>query len=282
MQRYIDGNTILTEAKMMYHDCHESYILIEGESDKAFFTTLMGQPPNIRFRPVNGWEQVHNTVLLAQKESYSQIAGVIDKDYHSLLRDGVEENEQLFFTDSNDIEMMLFESSSFEKFLSVCADEHKIKDYDAPRQPILEAASRLGALRALSLVNHYNFHFDGFECKDYIDRNSLNPDCTKLVEKITQRSRSKGTSVTVTNETLSSQITAFIQQHNALCLCNGHDVLDILSIAMTRLYASASSNQYHADALFDYLLMGYSQEEFQESQLYRTLSNWIAAKTTTT
>ena len=42
-----------------------------------------------------------------------------------------EENEQLFFTDSNDIEMMLFESSSFDKFLSVCADENKIKDYDA-------------------------------------------------------------------------------------------------------------------------------------------------------
>ena len=279
MQKYIDGSTILTEAKMMYHDYHETYILIEGESDKTFFTTLLGTPSNIRFRPVKGWERVHNTILLAQKESYSPIAGVIDRDYHSLLQDGVEENEQLFFTDSNDIEMMLFESSSFDKFLSVCADENKIKDYDAPRLPVLESASHLGALRALSLFHQYHFHFDGFECKDYINRNSLDPDDTKLVEKITQRTRSKGTPVTVTTEILKSQIEEFTQQHNAQCLCNGHDVLDILSIAMTKLYASASSSQYNADALFDYLLMGYYVEEFQESRLYKTLSNWIKANT---
>lgn len=279
MQKYIDGSTILTEAKMMYHDYHETYILIEGESDKTFFNTLMGKSANIRFRPVKGWERVRNTILLAQKESYAPIAGVIDRDYHSLLQDGVEENEQLFFTDSNDIEMMLFESSSFDKFISVCADENKIKAYEAPRLPVLESASHLGALRALSLFHQYHFHFDGFECKDYINRNSLDPDCTKLVEKITQRTRSKGTLVTVTNDLLKLQIEEFTKQHNVQCLCNGHDVLDILGIAMTKLYASASSSQYNADALFDYLLMGYSVEEFQESRLYKALSDWIKANT---
>ena len=119
MQKYIDESTILAEAKMMYHDCHEAYILIEGNSDKCFFSVLMGNQSNIRFRPVKGWERVHNAILLAQKESYTPIAGVIDRDYHSLFNDGVEENKQLFFTDSNDIEMMLFESSSFDKFLSL-------------------------------------------------------------------------------------------------------------------------------------------------------------------
>ena len=277
MQRYIDESTILTEAKMMYHDYHELYILIEGESDKTFFTTLMGQLSNIRFRPVSGWERVHNAVLLAQKESYSTIAGVIDRDYHSLLQDGIEENEQIFFTDDNDIEMMLFESSSFEKFLSVCADQSKTKDYATPRQPIIEAASQLGALRALSLLNKYYFHFDGFDCKDYVNRSSLESDCPKLIAKVTQRTRSKGTPVTVTNETVMSQIEEFIQKYDAQDLCNGHDVFDILGIAMTKLYASSSANQYNADSLFNYLLMGYTKEEFQKSQLYKSLYNWIKA-----
>lgn len=30
MQKYIDEYTLLAEAKMMYQDCHESYILVEG------------------------------------------------------------------------------------------------------------------------------------------------------------------------------------------------------------------------------------------------------------
>lgn len=56
MQKYIDEYTLLAEAKMMYQDCHESYILVEGKTDKIFFTVLMGSQSNIRFRPVSGWE----------------------------------------------------------------------------------------------------------------------------------------------------------------------------------------------------------------------------------
>lgn len=47
------------------------------------------------------------------------------------------------------------------------------------------------------------------------------------------------------------------------------------AFAMSKLYASSSANQYTADALFDYLLMGYSVEEFQETQLYQKLISWI-------
>lgn len=112
MQKYIDEYTLLAEAKMMYQDCHESYILVEGKTDKIFFTVLMGSQSNIRFRPVSGWERVHKTILLAQKEGFKNILGIIDKDFHVLLQDGITENDQLFFTDSNDIEMMLFNSVS--------------------------------------------------------------------------------------------------------------------------------------------------------------------------
>lgn len=281
MQKYIDASTILSEARIMQEDYHETYILIEGKSDKTFFTTLVGLPTNIRFRPVNGWERVHNTILQAQKEGYTKILGIIDRDYHSLIQDGVTENNQLLFTDYNDIEMMLFHSQSFDKFLIVCADENKLKALDDPRMPILSAASYIGALRAISLANHFNFHFDKFECKDFVNRNTLSVDCKQLIEKITQRTRSKGIQVTISNEELETQVKSFIKEHNIGVLCNGHDVLDILSIAMVKLYASYSANQYAPDALFDYLLMGYSTEEFQKSELYIKLIDWIRTNVAT-
>lgn len=260
---------------MMQADYHGTYILVEGESDKTFFNTLMGAYPNIRFRPVNGWERVHSTILLAQQESYTNILGIIDNDYHLLIKDGITENSQLLFTDSNDIEMMLFYSKAFEKFLIVCADESKLKSNPDPRKPILNAASFLGALRAISLVNQYNFCFEGFECKDFVNRNNLSFDCKKLIEKFVQRTRSKGTPVAATNEELELQVNTFIDEHNVDSLCNGHDVMDILGLAMSKLYVSSSANQYTADALFDYLLMGYSVEEYQGTQLYQKLINWI-------
>lgn len=278
MQKYIDASSILSEARMMQKDYNETYILIEGESDKTFFKTLVTPPPGVRFRPVNGWERVHNTILLSQQEGYTNILGIIDKDYHVLLQDGVTENEQLIFTDCNDIEMMLFCSTAFEKFLSVCADENKLKSQPDPRQIILVVASHLGALRVISLAKRYNFDFDGFECKDYINRNTLASDCNQLMERIIQRTRSKGTQVTVSKAELELEHQAYVQTNPPQSLCNGHDVLDILGIAMSKLFASASANQYTSDNLFDYLLMGYAVEEFQCSELYRKLDNWIRKK----
>lgn len=275
MRKYIDASSILTEAKMMWVGYHEAYVLVEGESDISFFNTFFNNQCNIHFRSVNGWEQVYNTILLAQKEAFTHILGVIDSDYHQIIQDGVLENDQLFFTDSHDIEMMLFLSNSYEKFLIVCANEKKLKAYTDMRSPIIHAASYLGALRAISLLNQYNFHFEGFECKDYIDRNTLSPDRKKLIEKIVQRTRSKGTEVKVTNDIIEMQVESFINEHGAQPVCNGHDVLEILCIAMVKLYASSSSNHYSAESLFNHLLMGYSNEEFQKSMLSRKLNNWI-------
>lgn len=275
MQKYIDEYTILAEAKMMYQDCHETYILVEGQTDKTFFDVLVGRQSNVRFRPVSGWERVHKTILLAQKERFNNILGIIDKDFHVLLHDGVTENNQLFFTDSNDIEMMLFNSVSLEKFLAIYADQNKLNAGEKPRNRILNAASCLGALRVVSLVNRYNLRFDGFECKDFIDRNTLLPDSKKLIKKITQRTISNGTSVSVTEEVLESQASDLMQVYYPHDLCNGHDVLDILGIAMTKCFSSLPATQYNPDTIFGYLLMGYSNNEFHETQLYNKLTMWI-------
>ena len=275
MQKYIDEYTILAEAKMMYQDCHETYILVEGQTDKTFFDVLVGRQSNVRFRPVSGWERVHKTILLAQKERFNNILGIIDKDFHVLLHDGVTENNQLFFTDSNDIEMMLFNSVSLEKFLAIYADQNKLNAGEKPRNRILNAASCLGALRVVSLVNRYNLRFDGFECKDFIDRNTLLPDSKKLIKKITQRTISNGTSVSVTEEVLESQASDLMQVYYPHDLCNGHDVLDILGIAMTKCFSSLPATQYNPDTIFGYLLMVYSDNEFHETQLYNKLTMWI-------
>lgn len=275
MQKYIDEYTLLAEAKMMYQDCHESYILVEGQTDKTFFTVLMGSQSNIRFRPVSGWERVHKTILLAQKEGFKNILGIIDKGFHVLLQDGITENDQLFFTDSNDIEMMLFNSVSLEKFLNIHGDENKLKVGDSPRDRILNAGSYIGALRMVSLSNRYNLRFDGFECKDFIDRNTLVPDAKKLIRKITQRTTSNGTSVSVAEEILEGQANEFARAYCPHDLCNGHDVFDILGFAMTKCFASLPANQYNPDTIFGYLLMGYSNNEFHETQLYNKLTMWI-------
>lgn len=275
MQKYINKTLLLTEARMMYTDCHQIYVLIEGESDKVFFETLLPERHNISFRPVGGWQLVYDTICLAKQDNFSIIAGVIDKDFHEVLADGTVENDQLFFTDSNDIEMMLFLSEAFDKFLSVCANKEKIKKLGCRRIPILNAASYLGAFRAVSLQNHYNLCFDGFEIKTIIDKNTLAIDCKKMVSSITQRTCSRGEKLKIDSGKLLAQVEAFQKSHEAKLICNGHDVIDIIQISMCKYYASYSANYFCPQSLFESLLMGYSEKTFQESKLGKKLLTWI-------
>ena len=208
----------------MWESYRDAYVLVEGETDRTFYSALLGAIPHIQFRALNGWENVSNTINLAIKASFSHVLGIIDRDYHAIANDGIEEHTQLAFTDSNDIEMMLITSSAYDKFLKVCGSNAKVDSYQDIRAPVLTAAFPLGILRALSLLNGYNLYFDGIACKDF---------------------------------------------------CNGHDVLDILSLAMTKAFASASANEYSPESIFNYLLMGYHRTEFEKSALYGKFDTWL-------
>lgn len=275
MQKYIDAATILSEARMMWSGYQEKYILVEGETDRLFLNTVLGEIPRVRIRAVGGWELVYNTISQAQKEEFVQLLGIIDKDYHVINKDEITESKQLAFTDMNDIEMMLFMSKAYDKFLKICGSESKLKVCPDTRAIILSAAFFVGVLRSISLKNQYCFNFDGIECKDFVDKNNLILNLDKLVEKIIQRTRSNGTTVTVSNEEVKRIILITKEDKKAEEYCNGHDVMDIIGIAMTKVFASASSKEYSPEVIFNYLLMGYTSEEFQKSKMYDKINEWM-------
>lgn len=275
MQKYIDAATILSEARMMWSGYQEKYILVEGETDRLFLNTVLGEIPRVRIRAVGGWELVYNTISQAQKEEFVQLLGIIDKDYHVINKDEITESKQLAFTDMNDIEMMLFMSKAYDKFLKICGSESKLKVCPDTRAIILSVAFFVGVLRSISLKNQYCFNFDGIECKDFVDKNNLILNLDKLVEKIIQRTRSNGTTVTVSNEEVKRIILITKEDKKAEEYCNGHDVMDIIGIAMTKVFASASSKEYSPEVIFNYLLMGYTSEEFQKSKMYDKINEWM-------
>lgn len=275
IQSYIGPQNSFDTAKMLHIDHQIATIFVEGDTDKDFFKITMGESTKIRYCPAHGWEGVYGAVNLAIKQGDKQILGIIDRDYHELLQDGITENEQLIFTDYHDIEMMLFMSSSYIRFLTIFASEEKLKAIEDKRTLIMVAASYLGALRALSLQKNYCLDFDEYKCKDYVDHRTLLADVRELVKKVVQRTNSKGTTVNVDVSTLALAVQTFVKENKPEVLCNGHDVLEIIGIAMRKVYATADSKEYPEDKLFRVLLQGYSVDEFQKSELYRKINSWL-------
>lgn len=277
MQKYIDAECLLSEARMMWHDCHHAYLLLEGTSDKVFISALMGEIPNVRSRVVNGWENVYETISKAEQTNFPYVAGVIDSDYHEILEDQVKPTLQLFFTDDNDIEMMMVKSHSFEKFLIVCGSCDKLKDIPDKLGRIMEAAFPLGAMRYLSLKKAYNLCFEGIESKKFICKQDLSVDKKRMISVLLDRTRSLGKQLTVSIDDLLEELDDILEKSVASQYCNGHDVLDVISIAMTKLFATCDANTYDQCKVFNYLLMGYTQEEFQTTQLFNSIGVWTTS-----
>lgn len=275
MQRYIDTACLLSEARMMWYDYHCAYLLLEGTSDVLFISALMGTQPNVRLRVANGWRNVFDTVSKAEQEGFPYVAGIIDSDYHQSLSDQVTSTLQLLVTDATDIEMMMVQSHSFDKFLVVCGSCQKLRNIPDKRRIVMDAAFPLGVMRYLSLKNGYNLYFEGIEYKKFISKQDLFVDKEKMVNNVIERTRSQGTQVTVSEDDLLDNLNSIMEKSSPSQFCNGHDALNIICIAMTKLFATNNANTYTPYNVFDHLLMGYSREEFQTSQLYASLLSWI-------
>ena len=60
--------------------------------------------------------------------------------------------------------------------------------------------------------------------------------------------------------------------------CNGHDVLNIFSLALEEAVSNKkSSTKVHGHDLETHLMIAYRFEDFQKTQLYQDLLAWEAA-----
>jgi len=271
MRRFIDIASIITEARMMWCDCKVPYVLVEGASDKLFLSTLLGEAHKVILRDLGGWENVNNAIQQAKSSNFPQIVGIIDKDYHDLIGDAITPSDQLLFTDENDIEMMLFSSTAFDRFLKVCGSDDKVNAIPDPREVIKTAAYPIGALRILSLSEGYYLRFDGLNLKDFVERNNLAVDVNKMIHNVVQRTISRGTRITVPEEEIKNNVLRIMSIENHASFCNGHDVFNLICLAMTKLFATSSSKEYSEEDIFHYLLVGYPKEDFFKTSLYNSL-----------
>ncbi len=276
MLELITEDQIFAEASMMWNDCQIRYICVEGDSDLRFLKVAYSQHHRFAIRALNGWEKVYKTICLSIENSFPHIYGIIDRDYHLQLGDGVVENNQLSFTDHNDIEMMLFCSSAFNTFLTVYGSSKKLEELPNPQEIIISAAAPIGALRLISLQNNLNLWFDGCTYSNFVDKNTVVTNRQQLVDHIVNRTRSHSGSYegSLSNLDIKNMIDEILNDNSPSDICNGHDILNVLSIALQKKYASISPSHCKEDTIFDSLLMGYKEDDFLKTNLFHTLERW--------
>lgn len=275
MKELIDESIVLSEARMVIEDAGCIYILVEGESDRLFYRSFWEKPKTVVFRKLGGWENVFKTIIKANEEDCEKIIGIIDKDYHVVLEDDTLYTPNLLLTDFNDIEMILFLSSAYEKFLNIWASENKLSEIGDPRECVLNSAFPVGALRLLSKCKDCNLDFDELDFKSFVCKDTLVVNDNKLVGKVYQRTCSKGIKIPHKKNYIQDELLHIVDRFTPIELCNGHDVFEIICIAMTKVFATHNANKFSSEDVFKILMTGYSQEEFFQTELFRSYKEWL-------
>lgn len=283
MRDNIDSNYHVGEIKMWKNARKDKSVavVVEGKSDELFFQKFLDD--DTIFFPVDGFEKVIDVIEKTEKEVHCVI-GIIDADFRRCTHE-VLLSKRIFITDYHDVEMMTISSRAWSEVIGYHSQKTKLslfqKHYSKPlREYLIEMSSSIACVRFLNSQRKLGLVFktlskDKFIFLDYgkfISNESFIIDTTKLIETIENKSQKQN--FFQNNPNLLKEINEISKnEFNPLDFCNGHDVINILAIALKKEIGKINISGSELESLF---IVAYRYEDFMQTELYANLKKWEA------
>jgi hypothetical protein len=264
LKEAVDANDKIIDIRLSLRSawgCNLIWILVEGDNDSKIYPKFI-EGAKARVEYVGGGKGQLQIALEALTQETNQVIGIRDADFCHLEK-VYPSVKNLFFTDYHDIEMTILSSDSiFDNLLT----EYNLNGFNRViRQNILEEASFIGYIRWFNEKNIIEILFKGLSFGELIEFNDsiIKLKKEELLDLLNQRSSSKR--VTLGLDAISEFKNAN-KTDDFFNLCNGHDVLALLSL---RLGSSVSFKE-----LCRHCRIIYRFEDFQKTALFEKLKEW--------
>ena len=173
--------------------------------------------------------------------------GVIDLDY-DFVRNKIEIMENLYYYKYIDLENVLLQSTAFSEVNTLISSLEKKLEDDVLKDTLYKKAYLLGILRLLNDIEGCNFCFEGLDYKKLINDGN-----EKFLEYFMSRMNLKKTE----REDVSLKINLLLKEDNANeYICNGHDLINILSELTRRTISTDNPIKYTEEILEKMLILG--------------------------
>ena len=176
------------------------------------------------------------------------VIGIIDLDYDFVLN-SIDNIEHLFYYRYIDLENVLIQSSAFSEVNIYISSLNKKLDDEALKDILYENSYILGILRLLNDIEGYNLCFENIDYKkllDYDDKQFLQYFMSRANWKKSQK-----------DEAYSKIEEIMKRNYDSKYICNGHDLLEILSQLTRKKISNDSPIKYTAEIIEKMLILGY-------------------------
>lgn len=262
---------------------YKSFVIVEGRTDCALFKKFV-KKGLVKLEIAFGHENVIQVIDELKKNSFEGAIGIIDSDFRILDNDFLD-NENIVYTDYHDLEIMLINSNSFDSVLENYVQSEKLDNkygnIDGFRQHIFNITKHLGYLRWYN--RKYNtglvFKPEKPEGKQIDFAQFISIDTLEflgydsLINCVYNYCQGK-TRPNISKEMIKIQLAQFIHDCEVYHLCNGHDLVHVISLSLRKNISNLNSKSIPADQIAKELILAYESRYFKNTSLYRRIKLW--------
>jgi hypothetical protein len=199
---------------------------------------------------------------------------LIDADYDRLL--GTLPNDpDLVITDTHDVETTLLRSHALDHVLRELGDRSRMA-VTSPRQCLLDAASIIGAARLVCRRLGWSVQFEGLDYEDIVDAKTLRVAPTELLRTLRGRQARAQPEARITDDAEELIAQELARGHSPWDLCQGHDVVAILGLALRRVLGTRLDSELRPARLEMELRLAFDSADFKASAIHALFSAWEA------
>ncbi|MBF0497510.1 MAG: DUF4435 domain-containing protein [Deltaproteobacteria bacterium] len=262
---------------------NKSFLVVEGPTDRDFFDRLIDQN-SCDIKVASGKDNVIMVLKELQKgkKKFEGVLGVVDADFW-LLNGVASPVDNLFLTDTHDLETMIISSPALEEV---------VRDYSPPdcilsseeigaliRGTMVTIGKDIGYLRWLNDTESLGLRFEGLPIADFVEPMTLVIDMAGLISAT--RLGGNGDSL---EEAVIKQKFCELQEVAADTwqLCQGHDLMSLFEIFLPLIIkencgqdsAAGSYGQSDSAEISQSLLAAFGPVFFAETKLHAAIQKW--------
>lgn len=273
MKKQLNGEMIANEVRMLRPSKKtKSFLLVEGIDDDKFFSKFVS-PMHCEIIVTHGKEYALAAIASLNRTSTKGTICIIDSDFINIYN-FMEIIQNVLTTDTHDIETLIIKSSAFETVLKEHASHEKItKSQVNVRDSLIECALFIGYFRYYSFINNLHLDFKDLPYEKLIDKKTLLLNSTQLIDSVLKKSQIHNLDA----KKIHADIIALSKLY--ICpwqLCNGHDLVSILSLGLRRLFGSAQAVSVERALLEKDLRLAYDKTLFVRTKLYSSCCDWAS------
>ena len=266
----VSAVALATEIRMLRQLHSGSFLLVEGRDDRLFMEQFLCRQ-TCQIVVGMGKDNVRKAIQILEEVNFPGVLGVVDADFDRL--DGSEsKSPNVVMPEYHDLETMLLCSPALGRVMTEFGTREKL---DAFGENVLDAlvqrALPLGRLRLYSLRNGLDLTFGGLNYSAWVDRSKFEAFPAQLIEEVKNRSQRQNIPSAILLEAIRQRVGA---ESSPFEVCNGSDLIEILSIGLRSAFGNNSSTAVNAEVLRRSLRLAYTEQDFVSSGLGKAIQMW--------